>query len=53
MLGLWFTQIGVATVSVATVSPPFGVMAPVWGIGFLTLWSAYHGTFPERTPPAR
>lgn len=53
MLGLWFTQIGVATVSVATVSPPFGVMAPVWGIGFLTLWSAYHGTFPQRPTPSR
>lgn len=48
MLGLWFAQIAVATVSVVTVSPPFGVMAPVWGIGLLTLWSGYHGEFQKR-----
>lgn len=48
MLGLWFVQIGAATVSVVTVSPPFGVMAPVWGIGLLTLWSGYHGEFQKR-----
>lgn len=52
LLGLWFAQIAAATVSVFTVSPPWGVMAPVWGIGLLTLWSARHGRFPER-PPAR
>ncbi len=48
MLGLWFVQIAAATVSVVTVRPPFGVMAPVWGIGLLTLWSGYHGAFPKR-----
>lgn len=53
MLGLWFVQIAVATVSVATVSPPWGVMAPVWGIGLLTLWSARHGTFPDRPVAGR
>ena len=53
MLGLWFVQIAAATVSVFTVSPPWGVMAPVWGIGLLTLWSARHGRFPERPPVRR
>ena len=48
MLGLWFVQIATATVSVMTVSPPWGVMAPVWGVGLLTLWSARHGVFPAR-----
>lgn len=50
LLGLWFAQIAIATVSVATVEPPFGVMAPLWGIGLLTLWGARHGTFPPRRP---
>lgn len=53
LLGLWFVQIAVATLSVVTVSPPWGVMAPVWGIGFLTLWSARHGRFPERPQTRR
>lgn len=48
LLGLWFTQIAVATVSVAVTQPPWAVMAPVFGIGVLTLWSARHGSFPRR-----
>jgi hypothetical protein len=48
LLGLWFAQIVVAAASVAVVQPPFGVMAPVWGIGLLTVWGARHGTFPPR-----
>lgn len=47
-LGLWFAQIAVAAASVAYIRPPFGVMAPVWGIGVITLWSSRHGTFPAR-----
>jgi hypothetical protein len=47
-LGLWFLQIAVAVAAVAVTNPPFGVMAPVFGIGALTLWAAAHGTFPER-----
>jgi hypothetical protein len=50
LLGLWFAQIAIATVSVITVQPPFGVMAPVGGIGILTLWSSRHATFPPRAP---
>ncbi|HEX2575648.1 MAG TPA: hypothetical protein VHK88_04815, partial [Aquihabitans sp.] len=50
MLGLWFVQIAVASASVFTVRPPFGVMAPVWGIGLITLWASRHGTFPRRPP---
>ena len=53
LLGLWFVQIAVATVSVVTTSPPWGVMAPVWGIGILTLWSARHGRFQARPPSRR
>ena len=48
LLGLWFVQIAVAVVSIFTLSPPFGVMAPVWGIGMLTVWGARHGDFPVR-----
>lgn len=50
LLGLWFAQIAVATVSVFITSPPFAVMAPVWGIGVLTLWSSRHGKFQTRRP---
>ena len=48
LLGLWFAQIAVATASVAVTHPPFAVMAPIWGIGVLTLWSSRHGSFPSR-----
>lgn len=48
LLGLWFLQIAVATVSVFTVAPPFGVMAPLWGIGLTAAWGARHGTFTVR-----
>lgn len=48
LLGLWFLQIGVATASVFAVQPPFGVMAPMWGIGLITVWASQHGTFPPR-----
>ena len=48
MLGLWFAQIAVASASVFFVSPPFAVMAPVWGIGMLTYWASRHATFPSR-----
>ena len=48
LLGLWFAQIAVATASVAVVHPPFGVMAPVWGIGLISVWGARHGVFPRR-----
>lgn len=47
-LGLWFAQIGVAAATVFTVAPPFGVMAPVWGIGLITAWGARYGAFPPR-----
>lgn len=47
-LGLWFAQIAVATLSVFTIEPPFGVMAPVWGIGLITWWAAAHGRFTAR-----
>ncbi len=48
LLGLWFAQIAVATASVAVTHPPWAVMAPVFGIGILTLWSSRHGSFPPR-----
>lgn len=49
-LGLWFVQIAVAVAAIVVTSPPFGVMAPVFGIGVITLWAATRGTFPEREP---
>lgn len=47
-LGLWYLQIATATASVFTIDPPFGVMAPVWGIGIITWWAAAHGRFAAR-----
>lgn len=47
-LGLWFLQIAVAAVSVFTVQPPFGVLAPLWGIGLIPVWGARYGVFPPR-----
>ncbi|CAN5644617.1 hypothetical protein BH10ACT1_BH10ACT1_41690 [soil metagenome] len=51
LLGLWFAQIAIAAASVIAVRPPFGVMAPVWGIGLLPLWAARHAVFPPRPLP--
>ena len=51
LLGLWFAQIAIAAASVVAVQPPFGVMAPVWGIGLLPLWAARYGVFPPRPLP--
>ncbi|MCU1498851.1 MAG: hypothetical protein JWM47_2804 [Acidimicrobiales bacterium] len=51
MLGLWFAQIAIAAASVVAVQPPFGVMAPVFGIGLLSLWAARHAVFPPRPLP--
>lgn len=48
LLGLWFVQIATATASVFAVRPPFGVMAPVCGIGLITVWGSRHGVFPPR-----
>jgi hypothetical protein len=28
----------------------FGILAPMWSLGFVGLWVSAHGTFPERTP---
>jgi hypothetical protein len=28
----------------------FGILAPMWALGFTGLWVAAYGTFPERTP---
>jgi hypothetical protein len=38
-------------VTVMAIEPPFGVVAPVWGIGVLTAWGARHGSFPARPAP--
>ncbi len=51
LLGAWFVQIAAATASVFAVQPPFGVMAPVWGIGLITVWGSRYGVFPPRPPP--
>jgi len=28
----------------------FGILAPMWALGFTGLWAAAYGTFPEREP---
>ena len=53
LLRLWFLQIGLAVLGAFVTQPPFGVMAPLWGIGMLTLWGALHGEFAPRPPSPR
>ena len=52
-LGLWFAQIAVAVAAIAVSRPPFGVMAPLWGVGMTTWWASLHATFPPREDPRR
>lgn len=44
----------IAAVVFASVRPytpsAFGVLAPMWALGFTGLWVARHGSFPSRTP---
>lgn len=52
-LGLWIAQWVIAALSIVVTlvmkdSPPFGVLAPVWGIGLITWWASLHATFPPR-----
>ena len=44
----WFAQMAIAFGAIAVARPPFGVMAPVWGIGLITWWASLHATFPPR-----
>lgn len=53
LLGLWFAQIAIAVGAIALSDPPFGVMAPVWGIGLITWWASLHATFPPREGASR
>ena len=45
----------VTAVAAASIRPftdlAFAVLAPIFGLGFLSLWAARHGTFPPRRPP--
>ncbi len=50
---LVIAQSVIAVASVAVVRPPFGVMAPVWGVGLVTLWTGRYGTFPSQPPGRR
>ncbi|MFN8017923.1 MAG: hypothetical protein U0P45_07345 [Acidimicrobiales bacterium] len=52
-LGLWFAQMAIAVGAIAVARPPFGVMAPVWGIGMITWWASRHATFPPRATTPR
>lgn len=51
LLGLVSVQVVVALVT-ASVRPftslAFGVLAPMWGLGVITLWSGRHGAFPSK-----
>lgn len=42
-------SIAVASVHLYT-ALAFGVLAPMWALGFTGLWVAAYGTFPERVP---
>lgn len=54
LLGLLAVQVVTAIVT-ASVRPftslAFGVLAPVWGLGLVTLWSGRYGRFATRRPP--
>ena len=56
LLGLMTAQVVVAIVT-ASVRPftslAFGVLAPVWGLGIITLWSGRHGVFPAKSIVSR
>lgn len=47
-MGCWYAQIAIAVAAIAVSRPPFGVMAPVWGVGLVTWWASRHGTFASR-----
>ena len=47
-LRVWFAQMAIAVAAIAVSRPPFSVMAPVWGIGLITLWASRHASFPPR-----
>ncbi|MCU1453143.1 MAG: hypothetical protein JWN46_1289 [Acidimicrobiales bacterium] len=52
LIGLLWAQIVVALV-VASIRPftvlAFCVLAPLWGLGVVTLWAAKHGRFPAKS----
>jgi hypothetical protein len=54
ILMLSLTAQVVSSVAVASVhlytALAFGVLAPMWSLGFTGLWVAAYGTFPERAP---
>ena len=51
LLGLLTVQIVVSVIA-AAIRPftvlAFGVLAPLWGLGLITLWSARNGRYPPR-----
>lgn len=50
---LWIAQIVVACVGLAVTDPPFGTMAPVWGIGLMALYGGRYGRFRSRPTTRR
>lgn len=50
-MGLWFAQMVIGAASIATVSPPFGVMATMFGVFVNMVWSARHGSFGAHPRP--
>ena len=51
LIGLLWVQVG-AALAVAAARPytvlAFGVLAPLWGLGVITLWAGKHGRFPRK-----
>src|SRR5699024_5177772 len=50
-MGLWFAQMIIGAASIATISPPFGVMATMFGVFANMVWSARHGSFRPHPRP--
>jgi hypothetical protein len=47
-LRIWFAQMAIAVAAIVVSRPPFAVMAPVWGVGLITLWASRYATFGPR-----
>lgn len=56
LLGSLAAEVVIAVATAAArpyTSLSFGVLAPMWGLGFAGVWGARHGGFPPRAPDPR
>jgi hypothetical protein len=56
LLGSLAAEVAIAVATAAArpyTSLSFGILAPMWGLGFAGVWGARHGGFPPRAPDPR